>query len=64
LRVRSLAVVEYLKNIKSIISELYLIENLISALEIIRKLNNSISIQARKLIYRQASSINDFINYI
>ena len=64
LRVRTLAEVEYLENIKIIIRELYLVENLISAFEMIRKLNNSISIYARNQIYMQTSSINKFINYI
>jgi len=64
LRVRTLAEVEYLENIKIIIRELYLVENLISAFEMIRKLNNSISIYARNQMYRQTSSINKFINYI
>ena len=61
LRVRTLAEVEYLENIKIIIRELYLVENLISAFEMIRKLNNSISIYARNQIYRHTSSINKFI---
>ena len=54
---------KYLENIKSIISEIYLIENLISALETIRRINNSMYILARKLKYRRISSVIDFKNY-
>ena len=63
MRSRSLAAVKYLENIKSIISELYLIENLISAFEMIRKINNSMYILAWKLKYRRISSVIDFKNY-
>jgi len=61
LRVRTLTEVEYLEDIKIIISKLYLVENLIIAFEMMRILNSSISIYARNQIYRHTSSINKFI---